>query len=276
AIQQLTDPNLQRFTFTNTGGQDRYFPTFRLDFRLSEKHQLENIYNYNKFGSKVDFLNGADPAFPGFPNHGSQISNRFSELVVIRSPLSPTLTNDARCGLTGGTVLFFPEPSAADFNGPVANQLGFNLNGISAAGVTGPNVVTAPSRRNAPVWQFNDTVTWTHGSHSLSFGSSFTQINFWSRNQTLVPSIAFGIDSTDPASAMFTSANFTGASTADINRAAGIYATLTGHITAISANARLDEKTGQYSYLGILTQRARQREMGLFAQDSWRMKPNLT
>src|SRR5262249_16250567 len=99
---------------------------------------------------------------------------------------------------------------------------------------------------------------------------------FWSRNQTLVPSITFGIDSADPANAMFTSGNFPGASNDDIARARGIYAALTGHITAINANARLDEETGQYSYLGIMTQRASQREMGLVAQDSWRMKPNLT
>ncbi len=276
AIQQLTDPNLQRFTFTNTGGQDRYFPTVRFDFNLTSKHHLESIYNYQKFGGKVDFLNNADPAFPGFPNHGSQISNRFSEVIALRSTLTPTMVNEARFGFTGGTLLFFPETSVADFSGSVANQQGLNLNGISAAGITGPNVVTAPSRRNAPVWQINDTINWTRGTHSLSFGGSFTQINLWSQNQTLVPSVTFGIDSTDPASAMFVTANFPGASAADISRAAGIYAVLTGHITAISANARLDEKTGQYSYLGGLTQRAREREAGLFAQDSWRMRPSLT
>jgi len=273
--EQLTDPNLQRFTFTNSGGQDRYFPTIRFDFNLTPKHHLENIYNYNYFGSTVDFLNSRDPQFPGFPNKGSQISNRFSEVLALRSTLTNTIVNEARFGLTGGTVLFFPEASVADFTGPVANQQGFALN-ISAAGITNAHNTTAPSRRNAPVWQFNDTLTWTRGAHSMSFGTSFTQINFWGQNQTLVPSISFGIDSTDPANAMFTAANFPGASTADIGRARGIYAVLTGHVTAISANARLDEETLKYTFLGTLTQRARQREMGLFAQDSWRMQPNLT
>src|SRR5262249_10263295 len=93
---------------------------------------------------------------------------------------------------------------------------------------------------------------------------------------TPVPAISFGIDTTDPANAMFVSANFPGAAAADITRAAAIYATLTGHITAINANARLDEKTGKYTYLGTQTERARQREWGFFAQDTWRTKPNLT
>lgn len=275
AIQQLTDPNLQRFTFTNTGGQDRYFPTVRLDFNLTSKHHLENIWNYNYFGSKVDFLNSVDPAFPGFPNHGSQISNRFSNVTALRSTLTPTLVNEARFGLTGGTAVFFPEVSPGDFNGTVANQQGFNL-GISAAGITNATVNNGPSRRNAPVKSFTDTVTWTRGSHSMSFGGSFTKINLFAQAQTMVPSISFGIDTTDPASAMFVSANFPGAAAADITRAAAIYATLTGHITAINANARLDEQSGKYVYLGAQTERDEQREFGFFAQDSWRYRPNLT
>ena len=87
-IEQLSDPNLQRFTFTNTGGQRRTFTTVRFDFNLTEKHHLENIYNYDYFGSKVDFLNSRDPQFPGFPNIGSQISNRFSNVTALRSTLT--------------------------------------------------------------------------------------------------------------------------------------------------------------------------------------------
>lgn len=277
-VQALTDPNLQRFSFTNVGGQDRYFPTVRLDFNLTSKHHLENIWNYNYFGSKIDFLNSVDPAFPGFPNKASQVSNRFSNVTALRSTLTPTIVNEARFGLTGGTALFFPEVNPGNFNGPVANQQGFNL-GISAAGITNATVNNGPSRRNAPVRQFTDTVNWTRGSHSMSFGGTFSKINFWAKAQTIVPSITFGIDTTDPANVLFstnTATNFPGAAAADITRAAAIYAVLTGHITAINANARLDENTGQYTYLGAQTERAEQREFGFFAQDSWRFRPNVT
>jgi hypothetical protein len=274
-IQQLTDPNLQRFTFTNVGGQDRYFPTVRLDFNLTSKHHLENIWNYNYFGSKIDFLNSVDPAFPGFPNKASQISNRFSNVTALRSTLSPTIVNEARFGLTGGTVLFFPEVNQGQFTGTVANQQGFNL-GIGAAGITSATVNNGPSRRNAPVKYFTDTVSWTKGAHSMSFGGSFTKVNYWAVAQTIVPAISFGLDSTDPANAMFVSGNFPGSAAADITRAAAIYATLTGHITAINANARLSEVDGKYTYLGPQTERAKQTEWGVFAQDSWRFRPNLT
>jgi carboxypeptidase family protein len=276
SIRQLDDPNLQEYSFTNTGGQRRTFTTVRFDFNLTDKHHLENIYNYDYFGSKVDFLNNADPIFPGFPGQASQISNRFSDVIALRSTLTPAIVNEARFGFTGGTVVFFPEDSLANFNGSVANQKGFLLN-INAAGINNalPGSANTPQRRNAPTWQFSDAVNWTRGSHNMSYGFNFTQINSWGRNQTVAPTINFGIDSTDPANVMFNTTNFPNATTDDLNRAKAIYAVLTGHVTAVNGNARLSDD-GKYVYLGELTQKFRQREVGLFAQDSWRAKPNLT
>ncbi|MBK7601699.1 MAG: hypothetical protein IPJ07_25495 [Acidobacteria bacterium] len=46
----------------------------------------------------------------------------------------------------------------------------------SAHGISGATVSTGPSRRNAPVWQFSDTLTWTKGSHSMSFGGFFLRL----------------------------------------------------------------------------------------------------
>ncbi len=276
AVQGLTDPNLERFTFTNTGNQARYFPTVRFDFNVTSKHKLENVWNYQLFTGTVDFLNGTDPAFPNFPNQGFQGSNRFSNTTALRSTLTPTIVNEARFGLTGGTVLFFPNVNKGQFTGSLANQDGFTLNMNGAIGITNATVSAGPSRRNAPVRQFTDTLNWTRGSHSMSFGGTFSQINFWSWAQTVVPTIALGVDATDPANAMFTTANFPGASATDLTNARGLYATLTGRVTAITANAILNEKTLEYTYLGENVQRGVQQEYGLFAQDSWRVNPNLT
>ena len=51
---------------------------------------------------------------------------------------------------------------------------------------------------------------------------------------------------------------------------------LTGRVISIAANAQLSEKDSQYVYLGERVQRGRQRELGFFAQDAWRARPNLT
>src|SRR5215475_10612099 len=161
------------------------------------------------------------------------------------------------------------------FIGSVADQLGFNL-AIGAAGITSATASTAPSRRNAPLWDFSDTLTWTRGSHGLSFGGQFTQVNLWLQNQTIVPTVNFGVASNDPANAMFNNTNFPGANATDLTNARNLYSVLTGRITSITANARVDEETGKYVYLGEGIQRGRQREFGVFAQDSWRARPTLT
>ena len=271
AIQQNADPNFQTVSFTNSGNQARFFPTVRLDFNLSSKHHLENVWNYQKFTGGADFLNGVDPAFPGFPNFGIQGSRRFSNSLGLRSTLTSSLVNEARFGLSGGTVLFFPNVNPAQF----ANQGGYSL-GIGAAGISGATATRSPSRRNSPTWQFNDTVNWTRGAHAMSFGLSYTQVNYWSSNPVdgVVRAVGFGIAANDPANALFVTNNFP--SGFPLGTARGIYATLVGRVTSISGAGVIDEKTNKYSANGDRVQRGRQREMGLFAQDSWRFRQNLT
>ncbi len=275
-ITTTSDPNLQYFNFTNTGGQIRRFPTVRVDFNFTTKHHLENTWTLQRVNSKIDFLNSVDPAFPGFPNHGSQTSWRFSDTIALRSTLTPRLVNEARFGLTGGSTLFFGEISPGTFTGSVANQDGFAMD-MSAAGITNAYVNNGPSRRNSPVKQFSDTLTWTKGRHNLNFGFNFTQVNLWSSYYNyLVPYIYFSMDSTDPANSLFSAANFPGSSSSDQGRAAAIYSVLTGRVTSIQGQGIVDETTGKYKYNGTAVERGQQREMGMFFQDSWRMKPNLT
>ncbi len=275
-VTALTDPNLERFTFINKGGQTRRFPTIRLDFNLTSRHTLEYSYNYQDFAGLVDFLNGTDPAFPGFPNQGSQGSNRVSTVIALRSTISSRLVNEARFGLVGGSTLFNPETSVASFSGPVANQGGFHLNMNGTYGISNATVVTNPSRRNSPVKQFSDNLNMMLGAHNLSAGVSFSQFNSWQASKVLVPTIGFGTDASDPASAMFTAANLPGASNTNLNDARNLYSVLTGRVTGITANAQLAEDGSSYVYIGPNVQRFRERETGVYLQDSWRLRSNFT
>ena len=273
---KIADPNLQRYTYTPSGAEIRQFPTLRLDFNLSRKHHLEDIYILQKHHTFVDFLNNGAPAFPGFPSYGSQISTRFSNTIALRSALTPTLVNEVRFGFSGGTLVFNGQSSPAIYTGPVANQGGFNLDISAADGITNATVNPDPSRRSTPIQQLNDTLSWTRKTHNINVGGSLTNVTYFNQGSTLAPTITFGMDATDPVSSLFTTANFPGAASADLTKAQGIYATLVGSITQIGANAFLDENTGKYVYLGNSTIRARMRELGFFAQDSWRTAPNLT
>jgi hypothetical protein len=272
-VTDLTDPNQQSFTFTNTGGQTRRFPTFRVDANVTSKHHVEMIYNFQDFASKVDFLNSRDPAFPEpIPQIlGSQGSNRFSLSTALRSQLSSKVVNEARFGLTGGTVVFFPEMAPASYApfGGVA----FTFPSVYANPQSAPN----NSRRNSPIKQFNDNLSWIKGRHNLNFGASYTGATSYQQSSggNLVPNLSFAIASADPANALFTTANFPGASTTQLNDARGIYALLTGKISAVAFNAKLDEESLDYSFDGTAVERNSVKGYGFYFQDYFKLRPNL-
>ena len=276
AITDLADPNLQQYVFQIPTTNYTPAPTVRLDYNLSKNHRLTGSFNYQHINSNPDTTNNQQISFPGFPIYGSQQSTRYTTAESLRSTFGTNLVNEVRVGATGGATYFSPEKEIGMWGGTsVADQAGFHL-GISAAGITNAGVTPTPSSREASTKNIEDTLTWLRGTHSLSLGGSFTQADLWLRNQTLVPTINFGIATGDPADAMFTQGNFPGASTAQLNAARAIYSTLVGRVSSISGNARLDVGSNEYQYLGEGLQEGRMRELGFFVQDAWRWKPNLT
>ena len=264
------DPNIEQASFVNKGGQLRRFPTVRLDFNLTKKHHIENIWNYQQFNGVVDFLNSVDPAFPGFPNHGSQTSIRFSNSTAWRWTISNNIVNEARYGIVGGTVLFFGEVGPSQFQ----NQGGLSLGiGQAAAGITSATVTTAPSRRNSPIREFSDNLSWIKGNHSFNFGATATKVSFWNQAQTVVPSAAF-VPSATLDKAAFDAFNFLPAT--QQNQATNLYWVLSGRLSALNGNSRLSEDDNRYTYLGPLISRAHSLEWGAYGQDNWRIKPNVT
>jgi hypothetical protein len=260
----------------NPAGQTRKFPTVRFDFNMFKNHHIENIWNYQEFRSQTDNLNGVDPAFPNFPNFGSQDSNRFSNSTGWRWNITNEVVNEARFGLTGGTTLFFAQVNAGQF----ANQGGYNL-GIASAGISSATVTNSPQRRNSPVWQFGDNVTWVKGSHAMNFGFDYTKVTLFSQfTSQVVPNVSFALASNDPIlngqpGGLFNSTSMPGSTAADQATAANIYATLIGRVSAVSAGAFPDE-SGTFRTLGDQIQRAQQEEYGMFAQDTWKFRSNIT
>lgn len=273
--------NQQRFTWNSPASQVRKFTTVRFDFNITKKHHLDNIWNYNVFRSSPDQLNGRDAIFPGLEiGTGGQYSLRFSDSLGLRSTLKPNLINEFRAGIgTGGTVLFFPETNAGAFEPLGGFAPSFTVFAPGGNNTSSPFSGSSSSRNNAPSIVFSDNVSYVKGNHSFNFGVDYAQFKPWSQNVArVVPAITFGLNSNDPAQAsgMFAAANFPGASGTDITNAQNLYALLTGRVITITASAFTNEETGKYSYLGDFVQRLRQRRMGYYAQDAWRLRPNLT
>jgi Carboxypeptidase regulatory-like domain/TonB dependent receptor-like, beta-barrel len=274
-VTATSDPNVNRYAFQGEGGRDEHNPTFRVDVNVTDSHRVTGTYNYQQAFQHPDLLNGNDPTFPGFANFADQRSDRNLGSYTLRSTFSSNMVNE----LIGGFLW-----SPIDFAGPLGpdqfvDQGGFNLGlpTLGSAQLTGATISTAMTQRNASHWDISDTLNWLKGSHSVSMGGNFTKVNYWTTTQTAVPQLSFGVEAaTDPANAMFTNANFPGASTADLNNARALYGLLTGRVTQIGGNYRLDEDTGEYVYMGHGRQAGGMKEWGLFVNDSWRATPTLT
>jgi outer membrane receptor protein involved in Fe transport len=127
------------------------------------------------------------------------------------------------------------------------------------------------------VQQFNDNLNWVRGNHSFNFGFNLTRVSTWSTSQTVVPTVAFGISSTLASDATAFGAFSSLAPTVNQQGAAAtFYAGLVGRISAITRQQALSETTGRYTLQGDVVTRAQQTEWGIYGQDAWRVRPNLT
>lgn len=282
------NPNTQFLNYIAQNQQVRKFLALRLDFNITKKHSLENVYNRQIFDSEVDFLNNADPSFPGFPNQGSQTSQRYSNSTALRSTLTNSLINEARFAALWGPTNFFRSITPEQFTNQGGYNLNFNAVGLGltnvtagAPGATGFSTTGASDNlRSSPTYDFTDNLTWIRGNHSLTFGGQYKtiKIDATSVNQK-VPGVSFGVDPTDPVDAIFTrtgtNATLPGATAAELAAAKSLYALLTGRVTDIFGNAFLSAER-QYQYLGEQGNIAKQTVYGAYAQDSWRIRPNLT
>jgi Carboxypeptidase regulatory-like domain len=270
------DQNVQVFTFNVPVMTTRKYPTFSLDYNLTNSHRAKFAYNYQKFSDYPDTLNRMEFAFPGFPISAGQTSIRLGWSGSVRSTLGRNLVNEARLGYSGAPVRFFDEITTDMYS----SYQGFELNfpNVGSA-LTGPAPLGGfrPQSRNANSLLIDDTLNWLKGSHSLSFGGAFTQYDIWAKDQRIIPSISFQVLANDPANAMFVAANFPGSpSAANITAASNLYALLTGRVQQIQADARLDASTGKYVYVGPGLQEGRLKEYEMFGQDRWRIRPNVT
>ena len=282
------DANLDRLRYNVPVQSKRRFPTARLDFNVTDAHRLTSAINYNWFTDAPDTLNGFDAQWPGFPAAAGQTSIRLGFSNSLRSTLGRNFVNEARVGYSGSPVKFFDELNVGMFTGTLANQKGFQINFPNVGeNLTAASPAPAPQSRDATDLAIEDTITWLKGNHNITGGASWTNYNVWLKNSSLVPRVNFQVSNTqpflagDPANQVITSAALQAAtgvapSATQLQQAQRLYAFLTGRVASITADARLDENSGQYQYVGLGIQRSSMKETGFFVQDQWRLRPNLT
>ncbi len=280
-VASNNDYNRQTFSEQPNSNSQRDFWTGRMDYNITEKHHLTYTMNYDIYTAAPDLLNSVYPVLPGTGTvlgstiNAGQRSRRFEGTLSLRSALGARLTNELRIGASGGTVLFADGATAPAL---YSEWKGFNPGFGYWSGVT---TASTNSRRNAPVKDLSETLSWVKGAHQFSFGGTWQSVSTWQQSiaSETVPGISFGMATGDPATtgsgAWLTSTNLPGITSADLSSAGSMYAALTGRVSSISSQVVEDENSHQYGHNPAID-RNRQREFGLFAQDTWRVAPRLT
>jgi hypothetical protein len=274
-----SDPLINDFVWQSPGNQTEKQPVIRLDYNLGQNHRLSGTLNQIWVVRDPDQLNNGDRRFPTATNYGKYVSTRPTRSIALRSTLGANLVNELRGGITRGGGSFFGQDetngvqSFADTNG---FALDIDADNALGAGLTNWHVENEPTWRSGYSYSLDETLTWLKGKHNITTGAAMFLGRTWANGQVMVPEIDLGFDQTqDPASGLFTTTTFQGASTAQLTDARALYALLTGRVRAINGEAALDTND-QYVAFGERRREGKMDEYSAFVQDSWRITPTLT
>ena len=103
-----TDPLTQNLTYSYQTDSVTKYPTGRSTCNVTDKHRLSWSMTYTDLVSTPDTTNNREPNFPGFPNTGSQVSDRYITRGTLRSTLGANLVNEFTVGGSGGATMFSP------------------------------------------------------------------------------------------------------------------------------------------------------------------------
>jgi hypothetical protein len=150
---------------------------------LTEAHRL-NVY----YAIQQDFRH-EPPSTDGnfFPNEGDQRGGR-RQLISVNETwvISPTLVNEARLGANRIHIVFNPDllanPVSFGINDGVTTPIGLPQITVSGAFTFGSSAISA---RGDLTTVLSDTLSWTHGNHTIKIGGEERREN--SNNITTSP-----------------------------------------------------------------------------------------
>lgn len=276
---QPTDPNLRQWEWQYANPQRTYYPTFRVDYNMSDRWRLNLAYNQTKFNAPTSYSDH----WPGDGRGAARKSNNASVSLGVDTTISPSLLNR----FTGGWLY-----TAAWFG--IGGSDGFYTNPTINYGYGGyTDNYELPNSRMQPIFSVSDSITWVKGSHTLRFGgNAYREVNkYWDPPEGYT-AIALGLVENDPARDVLTKDAIRAAAgpgaplptDAEWANARQLYAMLAGRISNFSGRHAYRPSTGTYAAgntpdpngVAYSTLYELLTSWGLFVQDSYRFKPNLT
>lgn len=272
-LTPTSDPNISTFSFLNASNSTIYYPTVRADYNVSEKLRVNLSYGMTKTvrpGTNA-------PVFPGgidTVDHTSSNSKNQLAGFGVDWTIRPNMINQFHAGYMYQYSVFDPENNGLDLTKVIEQSWSYGTSLYTSAIYPRQFISSF-----YPLLTLNDSFTWQRGKHSFVFGGAVfhEQDHYWN-GPAGYPNETLGISAQDPISSVFTS-GLAGVSNTNLTNAENLYAELTGRVSAagIAGGGRpLNPKTKQYDPFGAYILDEAQASAGFWAQDRWKIKPNLT
>jgi hypothetical protein len=241
------------------------YPTGRVDWQAAPSLSVRGILNLQW----RDLARA--PLYPQLPF----VNNGFKSTYYILSTGAdwaprPNLFNQLSVGFQSNHEEFNPG-NTVDVYGGRRVSLPLMTSGL-------PTNDVMPQPRNNPVYNIIDTVTLLKGTHTFTVGGTFRRTTMWETIGAVSaagPLFTLGVATGDPVSSIFNTTTIPGVRATDLATAQQLYALLTGRLSGISGSNNVDETSHQY-FAGPATRREAQNVGGVYAQDQWRLSPQLT
>ena len=248
-----TNANGQLIAFRPLNNLQRVFPvtdrttfnSFRLDHLITPKHQFSFRFGYNPSeisGIQVESQNQS-LGQNDFSRTGIQTLKDYSAVTTLTSTLSTKVVNEARFnfGLRRAT-----------FKSQNGDAVAFNISGTAFIG----RELFSPVARSETRYEFTDNLNVVTGNHNFKFGGDYASVR--------IPQAIFELN----FAGLF---NFGGLSAATLNPAfAGL-----PNFTPVQQYG-LGFPTNFIQGFGNPISSISNKPMAFFAQDSWKIRPNLT
>ena len=255
--------NTAGYTFNAAQREDQHDITIKIDHVINSKNTVYGRIYFGKQDSICDRANGGQEVFPGSPCLVNTSRAPLNLAFNWRFNPKASMTNELVVGQNKFDYQFI-QPSSLDaitLNGPVSTLAQYYFG----------------NERYLNTWQVVDNLSWFRGSHALKFGTNIRIQNHHDKrgsvgglNANQDVDFSTSINSVDPATfglpsdlnSTFDRPNFQ----SNINFLLGRVGTTTKGFVS----------DGNQFVPGIWDYKARWNEFDFYAQDTWKVRKNLT
>jgi hypothetical protein len=264
--------NTAGFAFNAPQTERQYDFSTKVDHTFNDRHALFVRYAQGAQNTFGDNVNGGLQSFPDFPNFVDTFRTPRNLAVNYRATLSPTVVNEFVIGFNKFTFSFNnPDPNAAQNSPVILNIPRDPLNPTP----------TVNNARTLRTFQIVDNLSWQKGEHTFKFGTNLRfQSHFDDRSSVagfnIRESVTLGTgDNPVPASFGTAAAALPGINSGDRTRLESFVNDYFGRIGRVTQGFVATDDTAftpgeRFNYT------ARYPEYDFYAQDTWKLRPNLT